>query len=215
MFNFNAEGNLPTFYSVMAILFAALLLLIVGLLKKKEKLKDANYWLVLSAIFAMAYDEAAQIHERLSSIVRVYLPEESYDFLYWAWVLPYALLTLIFVYAFTKFLIRLPRRTAIYFIFSGIIFITGAIGMELFNSYFFFNEGRNSLGLHLAFTIEETLEMLVIALFIFAILDYIKFFMGQELFIGINQFKNEEYKIHNRKHIYLNEKELFNKYKVK
>jgi hypothetical protein len=87
--------------------------------------------------------------------------------------------------------------------------------MELFNSYFFFNEGRNSLGLHLAFTIEETLEMLVIALFIFAILDYIKFFMGQELFIGINQFKNEEYKIHNRKHIYLNKKELFKKYKVK
>jgi hypothetical protein len=39
--------------------------------------------------------------------------------------------------------------------------------------------------------------------------------MGQELFIGINQFKNEEHKIHNRKHIYLNEKELIKKYKVK
>lgn len=187
LFNFNDEGNFPTFYAVMALFLAALLLFVVGILKRSHKLKDGNYWLALSGIFTfLAFDEAAEVHERLNHIVRPYLPEASYDFLFWAWVVPYAIFALIVAFSFIKFLVRLPRRTTILFVISGAIFVTGAIGLELFNSYFWYNQGAGSLGLHMAFTLEELLEKIGIAFFIFAILDYIKNNMGKELVFGIN-----------------------------
>lgn len=207
IFNFNNEGNIPTLYAVLAIFFAAFLLCMVGLIKKAQKVKDANYWIALSAIFTfLAYDEAAQVHENYNATVRPYLPESSYDFLYWAWVVPYAALTLVVLFSFLKFLLRLPRRTALLFVLSGTIFVTGAIGLEMFNSYFFFNEGKDSFGLHLAFTIEELLEMVGIAFFIFAILDYVKHNMGEEFAYGLYSKPFEaDIKTKSRKHIIIEE----------
>lgn len=187
IFNFNDEANIPTYYSVMAILFAALLLLIVGMLKRVNKVKDGNFWIALSGIFTfLAYDEAAEVHENFNNLVRPYLPESSYDFLYWAWVVPYAVLTIAVVFSFAAFLFRLPRKTALYFMVSGAIFVTGAIGLELFNSYYWINEGQKSLGLHLAFTLEELFEMTGIALFIYSILDYMRDHMGEEFVFSLN-----------------------------
>ncbi|MDQ3393231.1 MAG: hypothetical protein M3512_03835 [Bacteroidota bacterium] len=127
LFNFNGEGNFPAFYSVLAISFASLLLLIVGLLKKKEKVRDANYWLALSGIFVfLAFDEAAEVHERFNKSTRAIVPEAGYDLFYYALVIPYAIFALVIAFAFLRFLTRLPRKTPISFLVAGAVFVTGA-----------------------------------------------------------------------------------------
>ncbi len=177
----------------MAIFFAAILLFIVGMLKKNQNIKDANFWLALSGIFVfLAYDEAAEVHERFNKSSREVVPEEGYDFLYYAWVIPYAVFALAIAFIFLKFLMRLPRKTAVLFTVAGVIFVIGAIGLELLNSYFFYNEGEESLGLHIAFTLEELFEMLSIALFVYAILDYIKTHMGGIFYFGLKVHKMED-----------------------
>lgn len=172
MFDFNSEGNFPTMYSVFAILFAALLLLFVGFIKRKKREKFAIQWLALGAIFLfMAYDEAAKMHEQLNTATRSILPESSRDFLYFAWVIPYAILALIVGISYFKFLVNLPKKTAVLFVAAGATYITGALGFEMLTSYFRYEGGYM---IHLVITIEETLEMLGIVLFIYSILDYIK-----------------------------------------
>lgn len=189
VFYFNSEGNFPTLYSVAALTLASLLLFFVGYLKKVRKNKFANQWLVLGGLFfLLSYDEAAEMHERLKYI-REYLPESSMDFLYFAWVIPYAALTLFIGIFFIRFLLGLPRKTAGLFIVAGTIFVTGAIGFELLNSYYWTG---SRVMLHLVITVEELLEMLGIVLFIYAILSYIKTEMGPKIGLMLNNSPTED-----------------------
>jgi hypothetical protein len=189
MFDFNSEGNLPTMYSVGALVIASILLFFVGFIKRRQKDKFALHWLFLGSIFFfMSYDEAAKMHERLNEITRSFLPESSMDFLYFAWVIPYAILALAIGIIYLQFLKNLPKRTALLFIAAGATFITGALGFEMLTSYF------RGVGftIHLIITIEETLEMLGIILFIYAILDYIKNNIGETLQLTSTEANQEE-----------------------
>lgn len=180
-FDLNSEGNLPTMYQVGALIISALLLTVVGYVKKTQKDKYTIHWFGLGAIFFfLAYDEASKMHERLNVITRAYLPESSMDFLYFAWVIPYAVLALTIAFIYLKFLLNLPKRTALLFIFSGAVFVTGALGFEMLTSYY------RGVGftIQLVLTIEETLEMTGIVFFIYSILDYIKINFGSPINIA-------------------------------
>lgn len=183
MFDFNSEGNLSTMYQVGALVITSFLLFFVGFIKKRENDKFAVYWLALGGIFFfMSFDEAAKMHERLNVVTRAMLPESSLDFLYFAWVIPYAILVLFVGIVYIRFLLNLPKRTAILFLVSGAIYVTGAIGFEMLTSYY---RGPGFI-IQLVITIEETMEKLGIVFFIYSILDYIKYNIGATINIRIN-----------------------------
>jgi uncharacterized membrane protein len=153
----------------------------------KDK-KQSKYWLILGIIFLlMAYDEASQMHERLNHITRDLLPESSMDFLYFAWVIPYAIVVILIGIYFLRFLKSLPSRTRNLFIAAGAIFVTGALGFEMLTSYY---RGGTDFRIHLVILIEESMEMLGIVFFIYAILDYIKRFIGK--YISLNVINSTE-----------------------
>ncbi|CAN5596168.1 hypothetical protein BH23BAC1_BH23BAC1_19380 [soil metagenome] len=183
IFNFDNEGFVPTLYSTFAILFAALLLLVVSIIKYAQKEKDKVYWFLLFVIFCLlAYDEAAEVHEGFNEYFwdSPYLP----TWLGFGWVIPYSILVLIIGVFFIKFLKSLPKKISLLFLISGLIFISGAIGMELPGAYLWFNTGGfNSLYYNLAATVEELLEMLGIAVFIYAILKYLEIYCGPNVII--------------------------------
>jgi hypothetical protein len=184
MFDLNSEGNFPTLYQVGALITTSMLLFFVGMIKKRQRDKYAIHWMVLGGIFfLMSYDEASQMHERLNAVTRSFLPESSMDFLFFAWVIPYAILALTIGFIYIRFLMNLPKRTAILFIIAGAIFVTGAIGLEMVTSYY----RGVVLVIHMVVTIEETLEMLGIVFFIYAILDYIKNNIGANINLVVNQ----------------------------
>ncbi len=177
IFYFNSEGNLPTLYSVIAILCAAALLFLVGFITKETKRHIFKYWIILGSIFVLlAYDEAAQIHERLA-FLRTYVPEENLNIFYWAWVIPYGLLTIFSGLFFLGFLKKLPLRTSMLFISAGAVYVTGALIFEMLPGYF---DIQNPVSMFFFLTTEELLEMIGIVIFIYAILDHIKNNIGEE-----------------------------------
>lgn len=170
MFEFGGEGNLVAAYSASALLFASLLLGVIAWVHraKGEKFKA---WLMLSLIFLfLSIDEYAALHEHLTDPVRGMVDVTGY--LYYAWVIPYSLALLVFVASYARFLLRLPRETALLFVISGTVFIAGAIGFELLGGNEHYVHGLGTSLTALVF-VEELLEMLGIALFNFALLRYI------------------------------------------
>lgn len=171
LFDFDAERNVPTLYSSLALILASTLLSIIALAHKRN---GSAYlaWLGLAIIFLyLSIDEAASIHERFAAPVRKSL--NTSGFLYFAWVIPYGAALTVFVIAYLKFLMNLPRNIMILFVISGAIFVSGAIGLELLAGRQAQLYGYTSLLYYVLYTLEEFLEMLGIVVFIYTLLTYI------------------------------------------
>ncbi|MCB1124592.1 MAG: hypothetical protein KJT03_23770, partial [Verrucomicrobiae bacterium] len=171
LFHFDEENNVPSFFSALCLFVSSLLLLQISLLRKKQ---SAAYlaWLGLSLIFCfLSVDEVAMFHERLVGPLDQILDTSGY--LRFAWVIPYGLATLILAVVYLRFLVRLPGKTRTLFIVAGILFISGALGMEMISANYFDHHGGKTLAYDLMTTLEESLEMLGVFTFIYALLAYL------------------------------------------
>ena len=171
LFDFNNEHNIPTIYSSFALLLCSILLAFIALVHKRS---NSSYvpWVVMSIIFLyISVDEAALIHELLNTPLRETLKTSGLFF--YAWVIPYGIAFMVFVIAYFKFLMRLPKRIRNLFIISGATFVVGAIGFELLGGRQADLYGPVNLAYHIYYTCEEFLEMLGIAIFLYALLLYI------------------------------------------
>jgi hypothetical protein len=173
-FYLDYENNLPSVYSFLLLLATALLLAVIALLEKVNSGSIMSHWTVLSFGFLfMAADEALSFHERLILPVRELLDTEHYGVFYFAWVIPAIVIIFIAAVLFSKFLIRLPARTRRAIIISAILFIGGAIGLELVGGWFAELYGDDNLTYSLIVALEESLEMAGIITLIWALLSYI------------------------------------------
>ncbi len=185
LFDFNHEVNIPTFYSSFALLFASRLLFLVAF---EHRSRNAKYvsWLVLALIFIfLAIDEAVSIHEIIGDQLRITL--NTSGFLYFAWIIPYGLGAVIFLAVYARFLLLLPSYTRIRFIFSGLIFVTGAIGFEAIGGWYFELNGAGHYIYAVLYSCEELCEMLGVAAFIYFLLEYLEVEFGGEVLI-VNRF---------------------------
>lgn len=182
LFNIRTEGNIAAYYSSTTILFASFLLGFISLFRKMNGL-SCSLWLILALIFFyLSIDEAVQLHERVGVIIDNNFNLSGY--LSWGWVIPYGILVLIFaaVYYF-KFLPQLSKKIYWLFIISGSIFVIGAIGFEMLAAKNYNSDNFSEITNAICYSIEEFLEMLGIALFIFSLLLYIK----EEIVITLNK----------------------------
>lgn len=171
LLNFDNESNIPTLYSSFALIIASILLCAIGLAHKSAN-EPSVAWLFLAIIFLfLSIDEMASIHERLIEPLRESL--NTTGLLYFAWVIPYGCILLVFVTLYLKFLWQLPKSISLLFIISGTMYVAGAIGFELLGGRHFELYGRANIGYAAYYTCEELLEMIGIALFIYTLLTYI------------------------------------------
>ena len=171
LFRLDRESNIPTLFSSMQLVVAGILLAVIG---AKYRSDDGKYslWFVLAAIFFfLAIDETAQIHDRLNDKIRAAF--DLTGLFYYGWVIPYGVAVVVFVFSFSGFLIRLPENTMRLFIMSGTIYVVGAIGIEMLSAVVAQNIGSGTPVYQLTTTIEESFEMIGIALFIYALLLHI------------------------------------------
>lgn len=183
-FDFDLEQNLPTFYSSFSLLAASFLLALiaVALHKRREK---RSHWLGLSFIFGfLAMDEFIGIHEYLWQPTKDLL--NTSGLLFAAWYIPYGIILFFLLFVYVKWFILLPKHTRYFFAASGLIFVSGAVGLEAISGYYHELLGSEALtGFHHKFkgknyylycfyyTLEELFEMCGIALFIYSLLHYI------------------------------------------
>lgn len=170
LFDFDTEKNIPTLYSSVALLFASTLLANITLTRKRNELSYLP-WLGLTIIFLfLSMDEFWSIHEKVALPSRKAF--NASGLLYFSWVIPYGFALIVFVLAYLKFLSQLPKKIMVLFIISGLTFVSGAIGFELFGGRHVELYGANDIIYCALYTCEEFLEMLGIAIFIFTLSTY-------------------------------------------
>lgn len=177
LFDFNLEQNIPTLYSSINLMFSAMLLTFVSL-KHKATGQPWGLWSCLSAIFVfLSLDEFFQFHEHLAEPVQNLL--HISDAFYYVWSLPYILFLGTLLLLYYKFLMRLPKKTRTLFVLAGILFVIGAVGLEMIgNLQAEAVQSKATLAHRMIVTGEEFLEMLGIVTFIYALFDYIVVMFG-------------------------------------
>jgi len=172
-FNFGSERNFPTFYSAAGLMLCAVLAAVIAAWFKRNKRKYTGHWIALSAIFAyLSLDEMLEIHEQATPIVRSFI--HTGGLLYFAWIIPFGILTILFALTYLGFLRDLPKKSRRLFILSGAIYVMGAIGIEAISTPWYAVHGWDNFGYALWQTMEESFEMWGIILFAYSIASYIK-----------------------------------------
>lgn len=182
LLDFDGEHNVPTYFSVANLLISALLLFTISK-RVKDSTQPLHYkkWFLIGWVFVwLAMDELFSLHEKLIGptqiLLRDFLKSDDLGPLHFAWFIPYTLLFLLIGLYFLRFVSSLPRQTLLSFIVSGLIFISGAVGMEIISGYYVSIGGsKASLIYRLSTTIEEALEMLGVIYFIHSLINYMKF----------------------------------------
>ena len=168
-FNFHSENNFPAYIASLFLVFAGFLSLLLGFQTGVPGIKNRTKWKVLGGLFLfLAFDEAIQIHEVISQGLRNNLGDQLPGFLHYAWVIPYALLVVVAVLYFFSFIWNLPSRLRNLIFLAGFVYVFGALGLEVVESYIDTNMGTDNLLYKFLVTTEEAMEMLGIAIICYA-----------------------------------------------
>ena len=177
-FDMDVERSIPTWYSVTVLLFASIILLMIGVLKKQERDEHAFKWILLSFLFLfMSIDESAMIHELVGPLVGS-ITKITSGYLTWGWYIPaLAMAVFLGIYLF-KYWLSLPKKIKFLFLLSAVIFIGGAVGAEMITAnYITTYSGLNdpyTTGFYVVLSaVEEGMETIGVVVFIYALLLYL------------------------------------------
>lgn len=173
LFDIDKEQNIPTFFSVLLLLFSSMLLALIAMLNQKQGDHDAPKWGLLSSGFLyMAYDEAFRVHERWIGPIRALLGDTDLGAFYFAWVLPGIVVVLILGLFLIGFIFRLPETTRRSFLLAATLYLGGAIGVEMIGGWHAELHGTGNPVYRIITNVEEIMEMTGLIVFIWALLRY-------------------------------------------
>jgi hypothetical protein len=172
-FDLDRENNIPTWYSSSSLLLCSALLALIWHRSRQAGTSYAVHWLVLSLIFLLlSLDEAASFHEMVSALLR-----KTFDLrghLHHSWVIPYGLFIVILGVSFARFLQSLPALIWRLFLFAGLLYVGGALGLEILDTpEHYLVGGSYALYSMIIVTVEEACEMLGIVVFLYALCSYL------------------------------------------
>ena len=103
----------------------------------------------------------------MSGVMERWVTPKGY--LLWLWVIPYGFAVLVLAAVYLRFLVRLSRTTRYYFILAALLFLGGAIGVEMLSAW---EKDLNDYTIlyYVLYSLEEFLEMIGVAVFIYALL---------------------------------------------
>lgn len=180
MFNLYSEANIPTWFSSIILLVASGLLLIITMAKRYQHDRYFLYWAGLSAAFLfLSVDESAKLHEAVGRVFQHIVGEFLMSGHWSMWVVPFGVFALIFAVGYLRFLFGLEPYFRNLFIISGAIYVFGALGMEVIEILYIRDPAFSSKIFMLMVTIEETMEIGGVILFIYTLLRYIQTHIGK------------------------------------
>lgn len=181
IFNVGDETSIPNWYSSAALaVSSALLAGVAATLRARKETKDLIAWAALSAIFALlSLDEIVGMHEVFSEHLHEYL-HTSGAFRF-AWAFPALVLVLFVGATYLPMLSRLTLRRRVQFIVAGLLYVGGAVGMEMVGSKVFSAAGDQITPLYTVCNhLEEFLEMIGIVLFNAALIEHLASLLGTD-----------------------------------
>jgi len=172
--NLDAEVNLATWVAVLLLFSSAALLALIASTASLRGEGQRAWWLLSAIFLAMSLDEFVSLHERVGRLVHhaVGLPGLPS----FGWLLPAAVLLLVFLWGFARFLRDLPAPARRRFVGAGTVYVLGAFGVESVSA-FYLGDGSTWDPVYMLITwAEESLELIGLALFVHALVWYLDLF---------------------------------------
>jgi hypothetical protein len=177
LFDLDQERNAPTLFSASLFLVAAALAFLVARANRGAAGR-ARGWTFLAAVACfLAVDEVASIHEMFAHPLRESLGAAG--FLRHAWVIPYGAAAAIAAALVVPLIRGLAPSSRRRFIVAGVIYVSGAIGLEMVGGKYQELAGvtRNLVYEAIA-TTEESMEIAGLILLVHALVSLLRLELG-------------------------------------
>lgn len=178
IFNLDTEGNIPTFFSALMLIFASVLFFWIARIENRARGKHWKQWRILPFIFLfLAVDEAAKVHELLIEPMR-----DAFDLkgvFFFSWVIVGMAIVAILTATFFRFVLDLPSRFRNELILAAALYLTGVIGLELVGGNYASLHGYENLSYELIATCEELFEISGLIVLINALLRHLQSFQNK------------------------------------
>lgn len=172
-FNFEVEGNFPTYISALLLCLSSLLLYWISLQEKQQRGVFAWQWFSLSMIFlALSFDEIVGFHELMNYPIQLALDIES-GYFYFPWVIAGMVMVGLFALFFFRFLLSLAPSTKFGLSLAAVFYLGGAIGLEALGGKHAALYGLENITYQYYVLFEELLEMSGVILLINTLLGHL------------------------------------------
>lgn len=157
------EGNVPTWLSASLLLGCAIA---AGVIARAAATWRRHWWGMAIAFGWVSLDEAAEIHEHFGGLIG------THGILYFDWVIPAIAVVAVLAAVYLPFIRALPPATRNRLLLAAVIYVGGAVGMELPLGWWTEAHGNAGLGYAVIDWVEETMEMIGAAIALVALVRY-------------------------------------------
>ncbi len=164
-FSLSEEGNVPTWYASSLLLACAIA---AGSIAAQRPARHRHWWGIAIALGYVSLDETAELHENLGGHL------ELGGVLYFDWIVWAAAAVLVLAIIYLPFLRELRSPTRGRLILAAVIYVGGALVMELPLGWWTERAGEASLGYALIDWLEETMELAGASLALLALVEHRK-----------------------------------------
>jgi hypothetical protein len=175
----NAESSIPTWYASLTLMLCSILLAFIAYAAKVQNRPYPLHWASLSVGFALlSLEEVIGIHSQVFKVLRsgVSITKGSGYILVLGALALAGLAVLVLLYG--RFFLHLPKRWRYLFVTGLIIYLTGVLATDTVGDYLRTAFGESSILYTVVLTVEEALEMTGVLIFIYALVDYIRQYIG-------------------------------------
>ncbi len=178
LLNLSYDTNIPTWYSSILLMACAGLLAGIARIKHGQRAPYRRHWAAMALILAyLSVDELAHFHEMINPALSD--PYNLGGIFVFSWVIPFAILVVLFAVSYFGFLRHLSRRFQVWFMTAGALYAGGALGTELMISFWHDARGGGNLVYGLLNLVQESLEILGATVFFSALLAYVSAEIGE------------------------------------
>jgi len=171
-FSLDREANVPTWFSSVLLLTAAVVLGLAALDAASRRDRWTRHWTGLAWVYGLlSLDETAQLHERSGSWLRAHF--HLHGLLHYAGIIPALGVAVVVGVAYFRFLLALPQTTRRGIVFAAAVYIFGAAGLEAVAGWWSEGKAADSTPLLILSTVEENLELIGTTFFILTVLAYL------------------------------------------
>jgi hypothetical protein len=175
IFDLDEEESFGTWFSAILLLFASLLMIYVARHLRSSADVMSRWWMVLGLGFGlMSIDEVVGVHELLNTLY-----ESS------PWTGAGFFIVILVGLCYLPFLWRYRWHRSSLFLMAGILFASGAVGVERYSG-----TELNSLKYNMLTGLEEGLEMAGVILLIYTVLDFIEGFSAHKQPVRPSEIQN-------------------------
>lgn len=172
--NMGQTLSIPTIFTVLEYFFTFLLLVIIAFVKQVSRDQFRWQWSGLAGLFLyLAFDKGTAVHSYVFKEIRGWVRGFVPFFPNHRWVFSLALIVIIVVLFYIRFLKTLPKVTRKRALISMGIYYLGFMVLERFAKDFYAIYGADSLIYSILLTLGKTLEMSGLAAAILMLLDYL------------------------------------------